>query len=232
MELQPRLIEVTVPDDPVGVVLVLHGGAQRRTRPMVSPAQLSVLRMIPIARRVARAGEGRLAVYRLLNSRRGWDTSHTPVQDVRWALDRVAEQLGDRRPTCLVGHSLGGRAALLSARRPEVRSVAALAPWVYANDVPRGLDGERILIVHGDRDRVASIDRSLAVADGLRRSADVAFVTVRGARHAMLGRHDCFDGLAADWATLTLLGNGNGNGALPAGGLLARIEAGERSLEA
>jgi pimeloyl-ACP methyl ester carboxylesterase len=225
MELQPRLIEVTVPDDPVGAVLVLHGGAQRRDRPMVSPAQLSVLRMIPIAHRVARAGAQRLAVFRLLNSRRGWDTHHTPVQDVGWALDRIAEQLGGPRPTCLVGHSLGGRAALLSAARPEVSSVAALAPWVYATDVPRGLNGERILVVHGDRDRVASLQRAQAVADGMRRGADVAFVTVRRARHAMLARHGVFDGLAADWAALTLLGGP------PPAGPLARVEAGERWLE-
>ena len=55
MELKPRLIEVRVPERPEGVVLVLHGGASRRRRMMVSPTQLSVLRMIPVARRVARA---------------------------------------------------------------------------------------------------------------------------------------------------------------------------------
>src|SRR4051812_42709123 len=102
---------------------------------MVSPTQLSVLRMIPIARRIARAGRGRLAVFRLLNSHRGWDATHTPVHDARWALDRVAEELGAHLPTCLVGHSLGGRAALLAAARPDVRSVVALAPWVYPTDV-------------------------------------------------------------------------------------------------
>ena len=37
-------------------MLVLHGGASRRAGMMVSPTQLSVLRMIPIARRIARAG--------------------------------------------------------------------------------------------------------------------------------------------------------------------------------
>src|SRR6478735_4757255 len=110
MELQPKLIDVRVPKQPTGVVLVLHGGAARRESAMVSPTQLSVLRMIPIARRLAHAGRGRLAVFRLLNSRRGWDAHHTPVHDARWALEEIAGRLGHRLPTALVGHSLGGRA--------------------------------------------------------------------------------------------------------------------------
>ena len=53
---QARLVETTAPRDPAGVVLVLHGGASRRETVRVSPTQLSVLRMIPIAARVARVG--------------------------------------------------------------------------------------------------------------------------------------------------------------------------------
>ncbi|MGI8715582.1 MAG: alpha/beta hydrolase [Solirubrobacteraceae bacterium] len=224
MALQPRLIDVTVPDQPSGAVLVLHGGASRRATAMVSPAQLSVLRMIPIAQRISRAADGRLAVFRLLNSRRGWDTHHTPVQDVAWGLDRIAERLGDRLPSCLVGHSLGGRAALLSASRPEVRSVAALAPWVYPTDVPRGLAGERILIVHGDQDRIASPERSAALAWELSRHADVGYVTVHGGKHSMLSQHDWFDGLAADFVSLTLLGESRTEP-------IARLQAGEMWIE-
>ena len=74
----PRLIDTRVPHRPEGVVLVLHGGANRPGNPMVSPTQLSVIRMVPVARRVARAGRGRLAVLRLLNSVRGWDAERTP----------------------------------------------------------------------------------------------------------------------------------------------------------
>src|ERR1700684_4577646 len=65
MELAPRLIEVSTPPAPAGAVLVLHGGASRRRSMRVSPAQLSVLRMVPIASRIARAGRDRLAVFRL-----------------------------------------------------------------------------------------------------------------------------------------------------------------------
>ena len=206
MELTPRLIEVRVPDRPEGIVLVLHGGGARRVRMMVSPTQLSVLRMIPVARRVARAGVDRLAVFRLLNSVRGWDTRHTPVRDAEWTLDEIASRLGTQLPACLVGHSLGGRAALLTAARPGVRSVVALAPWVLPGDVPHGLDGQRILIVHGTRDRIASAARSAALAKVLSSRADVAYVSVEGGKHAMLRHHDAFDGLAADFAAWSLLG--------------------------
>jgi pimeloyl-ACP methyl ester carboxylesterase len=129
------LIDVAVPDDPSGVVLVLHGGASRRASMTVSPTQLSVIAMIPVARRIAQLSRRRLAVFRVLNSRRGWDARHTPAADAEWALDSAAERVGQTLPACLVGHSLGGRAALLTAGRREVRSVVALAPWVYPTDV-------------------------------------------------------------------------------------------------
>jgi pimeloyl-ACP methyl ester carboxylesterase len=203
VELQPKLIDVHVPDRPAGVVLVLHGGASRRRDVMVSPTQLSVVRMIPIARRIARRGRD-LAVFRLLNSRRGWDASHTPVQDARWALDQLAERFGERMPTCLVGHSLGGRAAILTAAAPEVRGVCALAPWVYPDDVPRGLRAQtRILIVHGDRDRIASPARAHALA----RRLGAEFVTVPGGKHAMLSHHAEFSRPAAEFAVASLEGD-------------------------
>lgn len=192
---------------------------------MVSPAQLSVLRMLPIARRIARAGRGDLAVWRLLNTVRGWDAHRTPVRDVHWALDEVAARFGDDLPVCLVGHSLGGRAALLAGDRPEVRSVVALAPWVYPTDAAGELAGRRILFVHGDRDRIARPDRSSAVARSLSPEADVGYVRVLDGRHAMLRRHRIFDGLAAGFATATLLG------AEPGDGPLARIAGGERWVE-
>ena len=187
----------------------------------VSPAQLSVLRMIPVAGRVARAGRGRLAVFRLLNSRRGWETDHTPADDARWALIEVAKRFGDALPACLIGHSLGGRAALLAAGQPTVRSVAALAPWVYPTDVTTGLEGRRILIVHGTKDRIASPNRSLALARVLSRQAAVGYVSVEGGKHAMLRHHGVFDRLAAQFDVTTLLG-------APPAGVLARIASGER----
>lgn len=224
MELEPKLIDVRVPADPAGAVLVLHGGASRREKVMVSPTQLSVIRMLPIAKRIARAGNGDLAVFRLLNSRRGWDASHTPVRDANWALDQIAERLGGSVPTCLVGHSLGGRAAILASERAEVASVAALAPWVYPSDQPAQPHGKRFLIIHGDRDRIANPNRAHQLAQRLGRLAPAAFVLVHGGKHAMLARHGTFSGLAAEWATETILGRSSSE-------MIARINAGESFLE-
>ncbi|WP_375483648.1 alpha/beta hydrolase [uncultured Jatrophihabitans sp.] len=206
MDTAARLIEVHRPRNAEAVALVLHGGGSRVGGAAVSPTQLSVLRMIPIARRIARIGGRRLAVYRLLNSVRGWDDAHTPVQDVHWALDELARRLGAELPVALVGHSLGGRAALLSADRPEVRSVVGLAPWVYPADGQVDASGTRVLIVHGTADRIASPERSWQAAQRLRRTASsLAYVRVDGGKHAMLARHGEFSGLAADFVAATTL---------------------------
>ncbi len=184
--------------------MVLHGGASRQGSPMVSPAQLSVLRMIPVARRIDRAGSGRLAVYRLLNSARGWDTHHTPVMDVAWALDRVSTLHPDLA-VGLVGHSLGGRAALLGGSGPGVRSVVALNPWVYPSD-DNDLGGRRTLIVHGLADRIASPERSALVARRLARTSQVGFITVAGGKHAMLRHGSRFESYAAEFTVAVLVG--------------------------
>jgi pimeloyl-ACP methyl ester carboxylesterase len=206
MEFSPRLVDVHVPAHPTGVVLVLHGGGNRGERMMVSPTQLSVLRMVPVARRLAHAGRGRLAVFRLLNSVRGWDTHHTPADDARWAMGQVRERLGDL-PVGLVGHSLGGRAALLAGDAPDVRSVVALAPWLYETDVAdHALDGRQVLVVHGDQDRIAKPANSLAVARRLARSTQVTYVRVEGGKHAMLRHGSTFTGLATGFTVDVLTG--------------------------
>lgn len=213
-----RLIPTHVPGSPRAVVLVLHGGASRPDSPDVTTTQLSVVRMAPIARRVARADRRGLAVYRLLNSTRGWDSRPTPVDDVHWAIDQVAGDL----PVGLVGHSLGGRAALLSADQPAVRSVVALNPWVYPRESFGDVAGREILFVHGTDDRIASPARSEAVADEMGRQARVGYVSVRGGKHAMLRRHGEFSGLAAHFMRDTLLGRDST-------GLLADLRSGDRS---
>jgi predicted esterase len=219
-----RLIDVAVPADSAGIVVVLHGGASRRPGMPVSPTQLSVLRMVPVASRVARRSGGRLAVLRLLNSSRGWDNEHTPVRDVEWALGEIARRFGPAEPVCLIGHSLGGRAALLAAGQASVAGVVALAPWVYPTDVAADVAGTPIVIIHGDADRIASPARSRQVARSLSRETDVTYVSVKRGTHAMLGRLDTFDGLAARCAAWMLLGQLDGT-------VVQRIAAGETWLE-
>ena len=55
----------------------------------------------------------------------------------------VAGRFGPDLPVCLIGHSLGGRAALLAAGQPTVAGVVALAPWVYPTDVLSHVEGVR-----------------------------------------------------------------------------------------
>jgi pimeloyl-ACP methyl ester carboxylesterase len=200
-----RLIPTRTPRRPRAAVVVLHGGAARPDRPMVSPAQLSVLRMVPIAARLAQVGRGELAVFRLLNSARGWDTRHTPVDDARWALEQVAERYGEL-PTGLVGHSLGGRAALLAAPSPGVRSVVALNPWLDPRD-RADLRARDVLVVHGTDDRIASPARAEHVARSLSATAErFGFLRVEGGKHAMLRRGGVFTRATTDFVAATLLG--------------------------
>ena len=199
---------VRAPSAPDGVVVVLHGGASHGARVAVSPTQLSVLRTVPLARAVARAGRGRLAVHRLLNRYRGWDAEQTPVADARWAVDQLRERYGDV-PVGLVGHSLGGRAALLAGDAAGVRSVVALNPWVYPTDTA-DLTGRQVLVVHGLRDRVADPARARAVARNLASTAEVDFVPVADGEHAMLRHRRQFDGRAAEFTARVLLGSVTG----------------------
>jgi alpha-beta hydrolase superfamily lysophospholipase len=223
MDRSARLIQVTRPRKANGVVLVLHGGAAQRGDPPVSASQPPVLLMIPVARRIGRAGHGQLAVYRLLNSHRGWNREQSPVEDVRWALSQVYSDHGEV-PVALVGHSIGGRAALLGAAEPGVVSAVALAPWVYPSDDAQ-LPGRRILIVHGSRDRIADPDRSAAVARNLASTAEsLSYVRVRDGRHALLRQSRLVTGLAAGFVATTLLGQ-------PARGLVAAALNGQPDLE-
>ena len=200
----PRLIPVRTPDAPEGIVVVLHGGASRGDRMAVSPAQLSVLRMVPVAHRIARAGRSRLAVHRLLNSHRGWDTRTTPVMDARWAIEQVRSRHGDL-PVALVGHSLGGRAALLAGDDPYVRCVVALNPWVLPADRV-DLRGRRVLVVHGTDDRIAPPSRSADFVRRLAAGTDVDHVIIEGGKHAMVRHGRAFETWAADVVVSTLLG--------------------------
>ncbi|MXG91491.1 alpha/beta fold hydrolase [Nocardioides flavescens] len=202
MQASPRLVAVHEPATADAVVVVLHGGASRGDQVVVSPTQLSVVRMVPTARAVA-AVSRRLAVYRLLNTYRGWDATHTPVDDADRAVDRVRERYADA-PVGLVGHSLGGRAALEAGDHPAVRSVVALNPWVYATD-DADLSGRRVLFVHGQRDRVASPQRAEQVARRIGARADVGFVRVPEGKHAMLAHGRFFDRAAAQFSAAVLL---------------------------
>ncbi|WP_392543979.1 alpha/beta hydrolase [Oryzobacter telluris] len=174
-----------VPDDPAGVVLVLHGGAENSLMPVVW-WRLAVLRMKPFASAIERRAGDHVAVLRLKYRVRGWNgTRQDPVQDARWALDRIRHVLPDV-PVVLVGHSMGGRVALRLAADPGVVGVAALAPWVESDSVQARPDTP-VLLVHGSKDRVTDPRRTAVLASRLYdRGVDVRSVTIEGDSHAML----------------------------------------------
>lgn len=160
------------------VVLVLPGG--RATSQAPAPRGLAWARMLPFALGVARDD---VAVLVLRYRVRGWNgAAQDPVRDARWALAESRRRHPGSR-IVLVGHSMGGRAALRLAADPEVTGVCALAPWIEVGEpVHRGRAD--VLIAHGDRDRVTDPVRSAAFA--ARIGAD--FVRVTGDGHAMLRR--------------------------------------------
>jgi alpha-beta hydrolase superfamily lysophospholipase len=193
----PRLEAVgRPPATTAGVVLVLHGGTET-SQASAGHRGAAYLRMVPLARMLARRGRPAGArVYLLRYRYRGWnEPERDPVQDTRWALGELAAR-HPGLPVVLVGHSMGGRAALQAAGAPGVVAVCALAPWVVATDPVDQLAGRAVLIAHGDRDTRTDPRESVAYA---RRAAEVTdrveFREVRGAGHAMLRR-------AREWSTL------------------------------
>jgi len=211
---------------PQAIALVLHGGRERSDAP-VRANQLAVVRMAPFAAGLARAGRGRgLAVARIRYLLRGWNgTAQAPVADVRWVLDELATQFPDV-PVALVGHSMGGRAAIYAADHPSVRAVVGLAPWIEPNDPYRPVTGCDVLVVHGEADRITSPKASAAwTRQATTVAASAAYVSVRGDGHAMLRRARLWHELTADYVVAKMLGD-------PAGGtgVVAKVLAGEPSL--
>ncbi|MFI6376869.1 alpha/beta fold hydrolase [Streptomyces sp. NPDC050546] len=181
------LVPRRVPGAPRAAVLFLHGGRSEGRAPS-RPWHLAALRMRPFVRAVAAAlpddgvflGEVRYRV-------RGWNGSEgDALRDVRRALDELARRAGDV-PVVLVGHSMGGRAALRAAGAPQVRAVLALAPWCPDGEPVSHLRDKDVVVIHGDRDRVTEPGASVAFVDRARAAgarADVRLVP--GGDHAML----------------------------------------------
>ncbi|GAY07910.1 alpha/beta hydrolase [Pseudonocardia sp. N23] len=180
-----------VPAAPLGVVLVLHGGRSRSREP--AHRGLAYLRMLPFARAV---NTPETAVYLLRYRYRGWNgAARDALHDAEWAIAELG-RLHPDRPIALVGHSMGGRAALGAADGPGVVAVCALAPWVEGGEPVAQLAGRAVVIAHGDRERMTDPAGSYAYAVAAKRVTDrVARYDVHGDGHAMLRR-------AGDWSSL------------------------------
>lgn len=177
-------------DTPLRAVLLLHGGRSVSREPS-RPGQLAALRMRPFVRPLVWAlPEPGLLVARVRYRYRGWNgEAADPVDDTRRALAELAGLTGGI-PVVLVGHSMGGRAALHAAGHPLVRAVVGLAPWWPPGEPVAPLRGRDVLALHGGRDRVTSGEASWDLVrrarelDGTRAGA----LAVAGDGHAMLRR--------------------------------------------
>ncbi|GEL26844.1 alpha/beta hydrolase [Pseudonocardia sulfidoxydans NBRC 16205] len=180
-----------VPASPRGVVVVLHGGRSRSREP--AHRGLAYLRMLPFAR-VVKTRE--TAVYLLRYRFRGWnDGARDALRDAEWAVTELG-RVHPGVPIALVGHSMGGRAALGAAGGDGVVAVCALAPWVEAAEPVAQLAGRAVVIAHGDRERMTDPAGSYAYAVHAKQVTDrVARFDVLGDGHAMLRR-------AGDWSSL------------------------------
>ncbi|GAA4551585.1 alpha/beta hydrolase [Pseudonocardia xishanensis] len=184
----PRLEPVgRAPAQLRALVVVAHGGRSQSTE-SGERRRLTYWRMLPFAQLLALT-DG-LAVAMVRYRHRGWNGS------ARDAARDVSALLTAELPTVLVGHSMGGRAVLHSAGAPQVKAVAALAPWLDGSDPVAQLAGRSVLIAHGDRERMTDPRQSLAYAVRAKAVTDrVARFDVHGDGHAML-RH------AATWHDL------------------------------
>jgi pimeloyl-ACP methyl ester carboxylesterase len=178
---------VDAESEPV-IVLVLHGGRADS----LAPARrwgLAALRMRPFIHELRKSLNGRQVTvipvrYRL----RGWNGDRADAAvDARRAVADAAARPGRPR-IVLVGHSMGGRAALAAAVHPDVTAVVALAPWTPAREPVAHLAGKTVHILHAPQDRVTDPAASRAFAQRAGRAgAHATWEAVPGSGHAMIG---------------------------------------------
>ena len=190
-----------------GAVLLLHGG-QANSRTAVGRLNPALVRMWPFATAIERrVGAPDIGIALLRNRYRGWNGADAdPVADAMWALDEIARRHGPV-PVVLIGHSMGGRAALRAAGHASVTSVAALAPWVTERDPVEQLAGREVLIAHAERDRITDPAASRAYA--LRAepvAAHVEYHSVPGGDHAMLRGAAGWHRMVASFVVMQLTG--------------------------
>ncbi len=161
----PSLTRRDVAGPTRGLVLMLHGGSADGVHPVDERSaswRRSRWMMTQIAGEVNRAGA---AVWLLRYSVRGWNARvaapPSPVPDVRWALEEVRREHGEL-PVVLLGHSMGGRAAVAAADDPNVTGVVALAPWLPDDEPTAALAGKHLAAAHGRSDRITSARQTLA----------------------------------------------------------------------
>lgn len=183
----PALLVRYGAEAPAGAVLLLHGG---REHGLEAPPLLNLpaLRMRPFAEAVRRAARGRAVLVAEGRYRhRGWNGDRADAaRDAENALAGLRARFG-AIPVVLVGHSMGGRAALAVAGDPAVVGVVALAPWCPPDEPVAHLAGRRLHLLHDETDRVTAARDSWAFVTRARAAgADATGVPMPLGGHTML----------------------------------------------
>jgi dienelactone hydrolase len=170
-----------------GIALFCHGGTATSVAPPKERA-LSLVRMRAIEQFVRSSAAHRGISTHLLRYRvAGWNGAAADAYtDVRWAIEQLQAEHGAQVPIVLVGHSMGGRAALRAGGDPQVVAVCGLAPWTPPGEPVHHLRGKTIAILHGRGDRWVPARLSADFALRAREDgASVARFTAPGG-HSML----------------------------------------------
>jgi dienelactone hydrolase len=196
---QPALEQRAASGETRGVALFCHGGTAASVEPPKERA-LSLVRMRAFEQFVHRsAAEQGIATALIRYRVAGWNGEAADAfTDVRWALTRLREDHGTDVPIVLVGHSMGGRAALRAGGEPSVTAVCALAPWTPPGEPVMHLRDQTVAILHGRGDRWVPARLSAEFAVRARRAgARVARFEIDGG-HTMVRRASRWHAFARD----------------------------------
>ncbi|MCZ2821317.1 alpha/beta fold hydrolase [Modestobacter sp. VKM Ac-2977] len=195
----PELEQRSAVGETRGIALFCHGGTPASIEPPKTRA-LSLVRMRAFEQYVhATTADQGIATAVLRYRVAGWNGEAADAyQDVRWAIGQLREQHGTDVPIVLVGHSMGGRAALRAGGEPSVTAVCALAPWTPPGEPVMHLGGQTVVILHGRGDRWVPPRLSAEFAVRARRAkARVARFTIVGG-HGMVRRSQRWHRFARD----------------------------------
>lgn len=173
---------------PSANLLLMHGGGEHSGR-QTTPLNLPAGRMAVLGRSLARVLPS-AQVWLLRFHLNGWHLDGSEVlADARWAIDQLAQP---GIPQLAIGHSLGGRVALLmggpgadlirsgprSGPHGRVDGVVALAPWAPCDDEVAQLAGVQVQVLVGSADKVCPARSSAEFLDRAETAGAVVHRTV------------------------------------------------------